>query len=260
MAKKSIKTEGFDPSRRKALRDVAKYASGAAAAGAVICGFSLQSRNLPAATLRPPGALPERDFLASCVRCGLCVRDCPQFAEYDGKTLKLAELGDGPAIGTPYFVARDVPCEMCENIPCVAACPTGSLAKELVDIERARMGIATITNRETCLNLLGMRCDVCYRVCPLIDKAITLEMTHNTRTTKHAIFEPVVHSDYCTGCGKCEKACVLPEAAIKVLPLALANSRLGAHYRLGWEEKAKAGEALVPGIGKPDIRMPEVPK
>ena len=64
---------------------------------------------------------PERDFLASCVRCGLCVRDCP----YD--TLKLADLGSGVANGTPFFTARDVPCEMCEDIPCVVACPTGAL-------------------------------------------------------------------------------------------------------------------------------------
>mgnify|MGYP000526591865 CR=1 FL=1 len=68
--------------------------------------------------IRPPGALAEGEFLETCIRCGLCVRDCP----YD--TLKLAELGyDGPATGTPYFVARTGPCEMCEDIPCAAACP-----------------------------------------------------------------------------------------------------------------------------------------
>ena len=42
---------------------------------------------LPAQALRPPGALPEAEFLAACIRCGLCVRDCP----YD--TLSLATLG-----------------------------------------------------------------------------------------------------------------------------------------------------------------------
>ena len=38
--------------------------------------------------LRPPGALPEAEFLGACLRCGLCVRDCP----YD--TLKLAQITD----------------------------------------------------------------------------------------------------------------------------------------------------------------------
>ncbi len=182
-------------------------------------GIAHQSSALPAPTLRPPGALAERAFQAACVRCGLCVRACPY------KTLKLAELGDGPAIGTPYFTARDVPCEMCDDIPCVKACPTGALDPALSKIDKARMGTASLVGRETCLNMLGLRCDVCYRVCPAIDKAITLERTHNTRTQKHAMFIPVVHADACTGCGKCEKSCVLEVAAIKVLPVATRQGR-----------------------------------
>lgn len=247
-------SKGFDPARRRALRDVGKYAVGAAATGAALSALALQSKQLPAHTLRPPGALPEDDFTSACVRCGLCVRDCP----YD--TLKLARLGDGPAIGTPYFVARDVPCEMCDDIPCVQACPTGALQKSLVDIDKAQMGVASLVGRDTCLNMLGLRCDVCYRVCPAIDEAITLERRHNPRTGKHAIFEPVVHPNACTGCGKCEKSCVLEEAAIKVLPLQIAQGRHDEHYRRGWEEKDKAGEELVPGIIDLPDRLPEAPK
>jgi ferredoxin-type protein NapG len=121
------------------------------------------------------------------------------------------------------------------------------------------MGLAVLVDHETCLNFLGMRCDVCYRICPLIDKAITLEIVHNQRTNKHAMFLPTVHSDACTGCGKCEKACVLEEAAIKVYPIKLAKGELGHHYRLGWEEKKKAGHSLIRDqniIDLPD-RMPE---
>ena len=82
-------------------------------------------------------------------------------------------------------------------------------------------------------------------MCPLLNKAITLEPRHNQRSGKHTLFIPVVHSDSCTGCGKCERACVLEEAAIKVLPIHLAKGELGQHYRLGWEEKKKAGKSLV---------------
>ena len=85
-------------------------------------------------------------------------------------------------------------------------------------------------------------------------------MTHNARTQKHAMFEPVVHTEACTGCGKCEKSCVLEEAAIKVLPVKLAKGEMGKHYKLGWEEKKKAGGELVPGIGGLPTRLPEVPK
>jgi ferredoxin-type protein NapG len=119
------------------------------------------------------------------------------------------------------------------------------------------MGIAVLVDQENCLNFLGLRCDVCYRVCPLIDKAITLETQHNLRSGKHTMFLPTVHAEACTGCGKCERSCVLEEAAIKVLPAQLARGKPGAHYRLGWEEKEKAGGELVPGmIDLPD-RMPE---
>lgn len=240
-----------DPARRRLLFDALKYSCGAALAATGLAVLARQATALPAHTLRPPGALAEADFQSACVHCGLCVRACP----YD--TLRLADWGDGPAFGTPYFVARDVPCEMCDTIPCVVACPTGALDHGLKVIEKAKMGVAVLVGRETCLNMLGLRCDVCYRVCPAIDKAITLERSHNARTGKHAIFEPVVHSADCTGCGKCEKSCVLEEAAIKVLPVQLATGAIGSHYRLGWREKEKAGGELVPGIGGLPSRLPQ---
>jgi ferredoxin-type protein NapG len=112
-------------------------------------------------------------------------------------------------------------------------------------------------DKETCLNFLGLRCDVCYRVCPLIDKAIKLELRHNERTGRHAIFEPVVYSDACTGCGMCEKACVLKTAAIKVYPINLAKGEIGEHYRLGWEEKRKAGGSLVTPDEEHKYNLPE---
>lgn len=238
--------------RRRFLKDAARGLAGCAVAGMGLAWLATGARALPAQALRPPGALGEEDFLSACIRCGLCVRDCP----YD--TLKLAELGvDGPATGTPYFTAREIACEMCEDIPCVAACPSGALDKGLTDINDARMGTAVLVDTENCLNALGLRCDVCYRVCPLIDEAITLELQHNARSGHHAIFLPTVHADVCTGCGKCEKSCVLPEAAIKVLPARLARGKAGDHYRLGWEEKEKAGGPLVEGVIDLPDRMPD---
>ena len=226
--------------RRRFLKDAASVAGGAGLLALGAGMYAKQASALPATAIRPPGALAESEFLAACVRCGLCVRDCP----YD--TLKLAELGDGVATGTPYFEARDIPCEMCEDIPCVVACPSGALVRELTDIGEARMGLAVLIDQENCLNFLGLRCDVCYRVCPVIDKAITLERMHNPRSDRHAMLLPTVHSDHCTGCGKCEKACVLPgESAIKVLPIKLAQGSKAEHYLRGWEEKEAAGQSLI---------------
>ena len=146
---------------------------------------------------------------------------------------------------------------MCDDIPCVVACPSGALDETLTDIDQARMGVAVLIDRENCLNLQGLRCDVCFRVCPLINKAITLDVQHNVRSGKHAIFVPTVHSDACTGCGKCEKACVLTEAAIKVIPHELAMGELGEHYRWGWREKDKAGNSLVSPDPEHHYNLPE---
>ncbi|MCO6413500.1 MAG: ferredoxin-type protein NapG [Thiogranum sp.] len=240
-----------NPARRRFLVDAARTASGVALLGLGVGLYSRQAASLPSQAIRPPGALAEDSFTGACIRCGLCVRDCP----YD--TLSLATLGDGVATGTPYFVARDVPCEMCEDIPCVKACPTGALDPALTDIDDARMGLAVLIDEENCLNFQGLRCDVCYRICPSINKAITLERQHNERSGKHAVFIPTVHSSDCTGCGKCEKACVLEEAAIKVLPMHLAKGELGGHYRWGWKEKQKAGGSLVAPDQQHQYNLPQ---
>ncbi|MBL8484102.1 MAG: ferredoxin-type protein NapG [Rhodocyclaceae bacterium] len=239
------------PGRRRFLNGAAGAAGGALLLSLGAGLTARQAAALPADALRPPGALAENDFLGACIRCGLCVRDCP----YD--TLRLADPADQVAAGTPYFQARKVACEMCEDIPCVKACPTAALDHTLKDIAQARMGLAVLVDQETCLNFLGLRCDVCYRVCPVIDRAITLTRRHNERSDRHAMLIPTVHSEACTGCGKCEKSCVLEEAAIKVFPIALAKGMLGRHYRKGWEEEAKAGGSLIGDQTQLPARRPD---
>ena len=99
-----------------------------------------------------------------------------------------------------------------------------------------------VSDEETCI-LLGLRCEVCFNICPIRGEAITLE-----NITTYGQAQPVytaVHSDACTGCGKCEEACILDESAIRILPNHLVQGKLQDHYRKGWEEKAKAGKSLV---------------
>jgi ferredoxin-type protein NapG len=239
--------------RRQLLQGSATAATAALIAGGAAL-VARPSAARPAQALRPPGALAEEKFLGACIRCGLCVRDCPP------KNLKLSTWGAGiardVAIGTPYFEARDIPCEMCEDIPCVKACPTGALDPRLKHIADARMGVAVLADTDNCLNFLGLRCDVCYRVCPLIDQAITLDKINNPRSDRHAMFLPVVHADQCTGCGKCEKSCVLEKAAIKVLPFELARGELGPHYRKGWEPGSGANR---PSFAQPQQNLPAQP-
>lgn len=228
-------------SRRDALKTMFRGAGLLGLSGAVWGGAAnkLKASDL---ALRPPGALEEDKFVKACIRCGTCVEACP----YD--TLKLATIDDHTAIGTPYFEPRDVPCYMCVDAPCVPVCPSGALdvttmAKadmgtltKIPDINKSKMGVAVI-DQSTCIAFWGIQCDACYRACPLMGEAISLEYKRNERTGKHAFLEPVVHRDICTGCGKCEHACVTEKAAIIILPVDVATGRVGGHYIKGWDSK-----------------------
>jgi ferredoxin-type protein NapG len=208
---------------------------GLAATGGLVWTHALSGAQATELALRPPGALAPDEFLATCIKCGQCVEACP----FDA--LELAQADDASALGTPSFEPRETPCYMCEDVPCIRECPTGALAKE-TPIEDARMGLAVITDQETCLAYQGLRCEVCYRVCPVIGRAISLEFRPQERTGKHAFFIPVVNSDFCTGCGMCEHACVLEESAIRVLPHKIAQGKVQENYRFGWTETPRISE------------------
>ncbi len=236
------------PDRRKLLQGLA-----GAFVGGSLWGAHLKGARAAPTTLRPPGALAEEAaFARACIKCGACVSACP----YD--TLRLADLSEQAPVGTPTFSPREVPCEMCEDIPCVRDCPTGALDAGMEDIRAARMGVAVL-DPSSCLSMQGLRCEACYRACPVIDRALRLEYRHQERTGVHAYFEPVVDPERCTGCGKCEHACVTEVAAIRVRPRALALGRIGSHYRLGWEEQTPVTEDFRPGPAPPPSTAPTAP-
>jgi ferredoxin-type protein NapG len=164
------------------------------------------------------GAVAEARFLEQCVRCGQCAGPCPEqaFAGDRRKAIQFRGVDAGPLAGTPFIEPRRAPCLMCVEVPCVKACPTGALDPRLTNINDARMGTACIVDREGCLAIQGLRCEVCYTHCPVRNHAITLERTVNPRTSKHAILEPVVRKEACTGCGICEHVCPREETVIKV--------------------------------------------
>jgi ferredoxin-type protein NapG len=238
-------------SRREFFINSAKLATTSALIATGLVSYSKYAYAIPATAIRPPGALSEKDFVSACIRCGLCVNDCPF------PTLSLATEKDNVAIGTPFFTARQAGCKMCEDIPCVKACPTGALDKNLIDINHAKMGLARIVDTEGCIAYQGLRCEVCFNVCPIRGKAITIEMKHNQRSGRHAMFIPVVDYEHCTGCGKCEEACIMEKAVIKVLPIELAMGKRQDHYKLGWQEKEKSGKSLVSPDIKHQYNLPE---
>jgi ferredoxin-type protein NapG len=246
------KTPKSNAARRQFLFDSAKMACGVGMLGLGLGLYAKQSKALPALALRPPGALPEDDFLGACIRCGLCVRDCPY------NTLELAKPEHPVATGTPYFTARNIPCEMCEDIPCVKACPTQALDHQLTDINKAKMGIAVLIDHETCLNFLGLRCDVCYRVCPVIDKAITLDMQPNQRTGRHAMFLPTVHPNTAPVAASARNPACLKNRPFACCHPSWPRARW-ASITVGWEEQKKAGGSLIDETKMLDLpdRLPE---
>jgi ferredoxin-type protein NapG len=197
-------------SRRQFLKGSAIAPLALTLAGGCMALVYLRPADAQGFSLRPPGAVEEKRFLAACVRCGRCAQACPY------QSIKMAGGEAGAGIGTPVIIPRDLPCYLCTDLPCITACPSGALDRKLKDVEKVRMGTAVIVDREACLSIRGLRCEVCYRQCPLIDKAITIEPRHNTRTGEHTIMEPVVHKDKCVGCGICEKVCVRETPVIVV--------------------------------------------
>ena len=226
----------MDKNRRSLLLKTAQGVGIFAFSGLIWSSYVSKAKSAPLA-LRPPGAKAEAEFIKLCIKCGKCTTFCPYH------TLKLAKPEDSMPTGTPYFIPREVPCYMCEDVPCVPVCPTRALDSALLgkssedstmDIRKAQMGVAIVDDKN-CVAYWGIQCDACYRACPLIDEAIKLEYKSNERSSKHAMLLPVVDSDICTGCGKCERACITEKAAIMVLPRDKVLGSIGNHYIKGWE-------------------------
>ncbi|HID81809.1 MAG TPA: 4Fe-4S dicluster domain-containing protein, partial [Thiotrichales bacterium] len=108
----------------------------------------------------------------ACIKCGLCAEACQNRDTNIDKetgnaregTLKMAKGGDALLIGTPFFVPVDVPCFMCEDIPCVPVCPSGALdmssllnEKQELAINKATMGLAVV-HKESCIVFCGLKC------------------------------------------------------------------------------------------------------
>ncbi|MGB8259807.1 MAG: 4Fe-4S binding protein [Terracidiphilus sp.] len=168
--------------------------------------------------LRPPGSLDEPDFLSRCIRCGECMKVCPNTALHP--TLEEAGL---EGLWSPTLVPRIGYCEP-SCVLCSEVCPTGAIwqitPKEkgwVVGVGQAgqpiRLGTA-FYDRGRCLPwALATECIVCEEWCPVSPKAIYLEEAQviDSAGTVKTLKQPRIDPSRCVGCGACEYACPLQE-------------------------------------------------
>ena len=211
---------------------------GAAAAVPQLVGGTPQYAGRPR-PIRPPGSVPEEDFLALCIRCGECFKVCP------GPVLHPAGLEYGFAsLWTPVAHPEHAGCHQDCNF-CTQVCPTGAIEPlELPAKRRIHMGLARI-DASACLPLrsdkLRQDCDLCYIECrqagydAIEMQEIRIELVPPPPEGMFSDVEldamsrirvPVVKSDACVGCGICQYRCqtrrarqdgLLEQSAITVL-------------------------------------------
>jgi len=187
--------------------------------------------------IRPPGALGEHDFLARCIRCGQCMKVCPNNALHP----TLTEAGF-EGLWSPVLVPRIGYCEP-SCVLCGQVCPTGAIW-ELTQVEKVgrpagdpsgqppveptKIGSAFYDLGRCLPWSMATECIVCEEWCPTSPKAIYLrpaEVVDAKGNTK-LVRQPHVNPENCTGCGACEYACpVHDRPAVYVTSIGESRSR-----------------------------------
>ncbi len=176
----------------------------------------------PQGLVRPPGALPEMDFLAQCSRCGECMAACPT------NTLQPIWLDAGfMGLFSPGLNLRrsycSPECRMCGEV-----CPTDAI-RSLSKDERiwAKTGTAVIFRRKCLAWEQQKSCMVCDEVCPY--KAVEFRKEPGNRVPV-----PLVREEKCAGCGYCEHFCpVQNQSAIVITPMGALRMSEGSYITQG---------------------------
>ncbi len=173
-----------------------------------VWGARLSDPN-PTLPVRPPGSVPEQEFLQMCIRCGECFKACPN------NVLQSQGFDQGlEGLWTPIVNADWAGCESSCNA-CGQVCPTGAIrALPLEEKKTTRMGLA-IVDEVTCLPFANLEaCQLCVDECNAAGyEAIEFTRVHTEMDALGNPLEdsghiaPVVIADKCVGCGLCQTRC-----------------------------------------------------
>ena len=156
--------------------------------------------------IRPPGSLPESNFLELCQRCGQCMKVCP--TNVINPTLTEAGMA---GFWTPHLIMTQGYCEYTCTL-CGSVCPTGAIM-EITTQEKIQRPLkigSAYVDRGRCLPWSGNApCIVCQEHCPTSPKAIYLKNDIVTAPDGKtlAVQLPFVDLRRCVGCGICENKC-----------------------------------------------------
>jgi polyferredoxin len=160
------------------------------------------------ALVRPPGAREEREFLARCTACGMCMKVCPT----GGLQPCWSEAGlEG--LWTPRLVPNIGHCDFNCNL-CGQVCPTEAIRPlPLAEKQQTKIGLAAFNITRCIPYAYGRDCMVCEEHCPIPTKAIyTIEVeVQDHDGQKSVIKQPRVDPKRCIGCGNCVSACVFKD-------------------------------------------------
>lgn len=185
--------------------------------------------------VRPPGAVEEKDFLSKCVKCGACMKVCPNNALHP----TLFEAGI-EGLWSPILIARIGYCEPSCTL-CSTVCPTGAIheitpkekgwvkmKEEESEVKPVKIGLAFV-DRGRCLPwAMNTQCIVCEEWCPTSPKSIYLDETDSFKRDGEMIHlkRPVIDPVLCIGCGACEFACPIEDKpAIFITSIGETRSR-----------------------------------
>ena len=221
--------------------------------------------------VRPPGSVPEQEFLQMCIRCGECFKACPN------NVLQVEGFEQGlEGLWAPLVKADWAGCESSCNA-CGQVCPTGAIRElSLEEKKVARMGLA-IVNESTCLPFADREaCQLCVDECNAAGyEAIEFTNVHTqvdddgAPVADSGYLAPVVLADKCVGCGLCQTRCyainvkekhLLTESAIIIEAGPGKEDRLmtGSYIALR-EQEAEAREAeRLQEVGDNEFFVPDM--